>query len=473
MRYSLASLCLALILCTVANAQVQVMDASGKPLSGVSLQDLAGSGKLVTIKLIEKFDFARDRNLTVKSVNESEGTLTLERAGGGIIAYKLADIRDLRVQDSRLTEKIYTRREGGSLTADQVNIVNRAERRAKELFDAARDDQTMRMEVASLLAVRGDHEAIAYLESLSRTDDLGVAISASLNLYYAGQEPDKDLIFRGLASGQRAVRTQAAKLAGRTHDPQFRKKVRELLDDATVDDFPTIAHGASLLQDPKAVPILAKALKSLHQIQINGALNSLSRMGGKEVESAMLKLVENSEDHVRIRALLVLYRVGDPDTTKKEAADIFKNEYMDSAVYGVWAALALAPSGDWDAQERLRTFYHEPHDNNLENLGQRAAFAAALFEGGYAQAKSMLRDLLNTQEDTIYAKGQTQNEYFKQGTVAATKLVVCYFIAKNGSRTLLSLLDAPMQDSNPYIAYGACAAAIAISDAEFRSRLFE
>lgn len=468
MRYSVASLCLALILCVAANAQVPVLDGSGE-----SLQDLVGSGKLVTVVLTEKFQFARDRNLKVISVNESEGTLTLERAGGGIIPYKLSDIRELRVQAGTLTTKNYKRREGGSLTSGQEDIVNRAETRARKLFESARDDQAMRMEVASLLGARGDRDALAYLESLSRTDDIGVSISASNSLYYAGQKPDKDLIFRGLASGQRAVRTQAAKLAGRTRDPQFRKKVRELLDDASVDDFAKIAAASSLLQDPEAVPILTKALESLHQSKINGALNSLSRMGGKEVESAMLDLVERSEDPVRVRALLVLYRVGDPDTTKKEAADILRNEYMDSAVYGEWAALALAPSGDWGAQERLRAFYHAPHDNNFDNLGQRAAFAAALFEGGYGQAKSMLRDLLNTREDTIYAKGQTKNEYFKQGTVAATKDIVCMYIAKNGSRSLLSLLDAPMQDSNPFIAFSACKAAVAISDAEYRSRLFE
>ena len=285
--------------------------------------------------------------------------------------------------------------------------------------------------------------------------------------------PDTELINRGLGSGQRAIRGLAAVVAGNTRDPQFRNRVRALLKTATNEEFRNIAVAAGALKDTKAIPMLIEALRSLHVPKVNAAVEALLALGGKEVESAMLELLKSSDDNLRLRALGILYTVGDAETSRKQATEILQDDFLGSIVHGVEAAMILAPSGDWDAQERLRQFYNEQHDKDVYSLARRAAAASALFEGGYTPAKSMLRELMNTRPDMIYSKGRTQDEAFKENTVMAVRMTVCMYIAENGSRNLLSLLEAPMQDSNPGVAYSACKAAIAISDAEYRFRYFE
>lgn len=468
MRYSLYTLGLAMIFCLVANAQVSVVGGSGK-----TLRDLSGSGTFVTVVLTDKFGFARDMNLLVKSVNLSEGTITIERSSGEITAYRLADIREVRVQGGKVAVKEPKFRAGGSLTADQKKTVQRAGIKVRELFDAARDNQAMRIELAGILVALGDDEALEYLQSLERTDDLAIALDASMGLYLGGKEPDKDLIHRGLASGQRAIRSGAALVAGNTRDPQFTTRVRALLKTATNEEFGEIAVAAGLLEDTEAIPLLVDALKSLHTPKAEAAVQALKMLGGKEVEAAMLAVLEGSDDNHRLRALDVLYSLGDSETTREQAIDILKSDYIDSVVHGLDAAMILAPSGDWDAQERLRQFYNEPHDKDVESLVARARAAATLFEGGYGQAKNMLRELMNTPPDSIYAPGRTSDEAFKEGTVTVVQVAVCGLIARNGSRNLISLLDAPMQDPNPAVAYSASMSAIAIDDADFRFRLFE
>ena len=468
MRFSLYTLSLALMVCVAANAQVPVVDGSGE-----SLQDLSGSDTFVTVELKDTYGSARDFNLKIKSVNGSEGTITVQKISGEITAYRLDDIDEIHVQKGQVAVKEYTRPPGGNLTTEEATIVSRAVSRVRELFELARDNQGLRMEMASILLTQEDPEALEYLESLARTDDLAVAIVASLELYLGGKTPDTDLIDRGLASGQRAIRGLSALLAGNTRDPQFRSRVRALLKTATNEEFENIAMAAGMLKDTQAIPMLVEALRSLHSPKVVAALDALTKLGGKEVEAAMLKLLKSSDDNLRLSALEILYEIGDAETTRKQATRILQDEFMGSIVHGVEAAMILAPSGDFDAQERLRQFYNEPHDKDIYSLAQRAAAASALFEGGYTPAKSMLRELLNTRSDMIYEKGRTKDEAFKETTVMVVQIAVCVSIAENGSRKLLSLLEAPMQDSNPAVAYSACRAAIAISDAEYRFRLFE
>lgn len=462
--------CVGLLLCAWVSAQVTIINGGD-----ATLEDLVSRKAIVTV-IISTTDpddpdgqlFARDPNLTITGVHRD--SITFKTDDGQDSAYPLSWIKEIRVQDGRVST-LNQRVSANSLNQEDRATIGRAAERAMEIFKQTRDNQGIRMLAALVLSV-STHEnkvsALGYLQELANGNHVPTAMAATTYLYLAGIPPDQDVLREGFRSGDRKARATAARLVGLTNDQSFVHEVRTMLHDSLIEIFPAAAKATGRMNDRSGLPELYEAIHALREAKAEAAVFALSRIGGDEVLQEMKDLLKSSEGTEWFRVLRVLFALGDP-----EATTVMKEVCLDQPAYQRTAGLLITASGDWDGRIYLREYLKKPSDPNLENLIYRAMVGATLFQAGDIQAKSVLQRLLNTKPGEIYARGRTSDEAYKQATATTVKVQALRLIGDTGSRDLISLLVGSIQSADPAVAIEACQATLAIGNSEFGDRLRE
>lgn len=440
-----------------SQAQVEIIGGDG-----ITLSDLKNSDVLVTVVL--KGSMARDANL--KIVDMGKDYVAVMPPNGARTAYRFADIHQIRIQEKRIRSYSAKITSSGGLSLEDQTVAERATKRAFEIFKKTKNNQSMRMEAASIMLTGGMMDAKIYLQQLVGGNDIPTAVEASMYLYIAGETPDTETVLQGIVGGNRKARALSAKLAGLSGNAIFTQHIAKLLRDPSADVFPGAAFATARIGDRSGIPILLNTIKALQEAKAEAAVEALSYLGGEDVRQEMLKRLKTTRGMEWFRAVKVLFALGDA-----EGKRILQEDCLGSPVFGPEASLLLGASGDWDASVRLRAFLENNIDPNAESLAYRARVAATLYKGGYAQAQLVLRQLLRTTPDQIFARGKENDTRYKKQTAVSTQVIVCELIGRSGERRLLSLVQSAIESSNSRVALAACSAALAIADPEYNGRL--
>lgn len=444
-------------LCAAGWAQVPIIDGDGITLEGLKDKD-------VYVTVVLKDSLARQSNLQIIGVDKD--FISVIPLDGRRTAYPTSMIKEIRVQKSKVDSLILKIAPGGNLTSEDEDIAGAAVVRALELYKASPDNQALRMKAAAVMAIGGNENALNYLKGMGAVNDVATAIEASTYLFIVGEEINTSILRQGLISGKRRTRATALRLAGLIGHDASLPDIERALQDPMEEIFPSAAIATGLLGHRSAIPTLVKTLGSLSKLKGDAAATALGMIGGADVIRQMQELANTKRGSEKVWALLVLYKLGEED-----AGDRLRDEVMRDPAFADKVAILLASNGDWDATQYLRERLDRPVDPSLENLAMQARMAAALFESGYAPARSTLQRLLTISESSVYAPGKSNDDAYKERVVKETQTLVCNLIASIRTRNLMSLTRPAIGSPIPEVALAACEAAVAIANPEFGRRL--
>jgi HEAT repeat protein len=417
--------------------------------AGVTLRDLVGTPKLVTVVLKESG--AMDHNLRVADIGPN--SFAVLSPNNERTAYLFSSVAEIRLQDGKVETKKFTVDETRSLKVEEQKVVERAFDRAREIFEASNADQGIKMRAAVLLALSGKKEARDHLWRLATSNELETRLDAALCLYLVGEkEVAPTLVAQGLQSGNRKTRAKAARLAGLVGDKASIPLLAGMVQDRAGDLAGPAARALARLEYREMLPVLTRMILERDEEKGRAAVFALSRLGGPDVIQRVKKELEGTPEmsQVRYRLVVVLYKLGDP-----LGKQLLAGEMMEVKTLAEGAALFLAREGDFRAMQYLSERLKRRYDQTEEApLVLRANAAAALIEGGDPTAISHLQELLRSDKPAV-------------------KKAVCMVIAETGKRKLIPITQSAIENANPDVALHACSAAIGIARPEFRERLLE
>jgi HEAT repeat protein len=430
------------ILCVACLATAQNVKIVGN--GNVSLEDLAGSPTMVTVVL--KGSGAKDANLRILTVEKDYFTYLTENDLR--LSYKYEDVAEIRLQGGLVPRPEIQRPRMGRLRAEDQKVVDRAWMRTKEIFATTNDNQELRILAAVLLSLGGDEEATAYLTQLAESNDLKTCLDATEALYLTGKEIPPRLLRTGLEHGNRAIRAHTAKLAGLAQFHDATPVLTTMLQDRAAEISSPAAVALARLDNRDIIPKLIEMLGSLIQERAQAAMYSLVHLGGDDIISQLKLRMKTFESQESYRIASVLFQLEDPDGRK-----YLERIFNELPTLAPQAALLLAPDNYWDAIQFLRDRLARREDANEPNLLYRARNAAALLKSGEPAALAVFQELL------------------RQDTLPQVRKLVYELIAELDDRRLFSILQSSIENIDAETAMGACTAAIALSDPEFRDRL--
>lgn len=441
---SLTAILFTLAVAASTHAQVNV---TGAP--GTSLKQLAGSATLVTVILKESG--ARDANLKVLDINGN--AINFLNAANEVIPYLVSDIDAVEVQGGVVEKTELKLDQSRALRPEEQLIFDRALSRARELYQESASNQEVKIEAATLLALNGDQDAIDYLVELALSNNINAQLSAGLGLYLSGATipEDKlklsDLLKRGLESGNRQAKSQAAQLAGLTGDTSVTSGLLTLLQDRNPAQSSPAAIALARLGVREAIPQLLGLLEARSEDKGDAAGTALSMLGGDDVVQQMKIQYPKAQGFGKFRIATVLYALKD-ETGKKEINHFFREVYM----LAVDAAKLLAADGDFDAMSDLQGRLNERMDESDEGLIEYTDIAVALLKGGDTTAQAVLQQVLR-----------------KESVPARVR--VCEGLVEAGNRRLMPLIQASLESRELKLSVEACITALALGNPEFRARL--
>jgi HEAT repeat protein len=441
---SLTAIVLTLVVAAAAPAQVTVTGASG-----ASIKQLAGSATLVTVILKESG--ARDANLKVLDINGS--AINFLNASNEVIPYLVSDIDSVEVQGGVVEKTELKLDQSRALRPEEQLIFDRALSRARELYQESASNQEIKIEAATLLALNGDQDAIDYLVELALSNNINAQLSAALGLYLSGAKvpEDKlvlsDLIRRGLDSGNRQAKSQAAQLAGLVGDTSVTSGLLTLLQDRNPAQSSPAAIALARLGVRESIPQLLGMLEGRSEEKGDAAAKALVMLGGDDIIQQMNIQYPKAQGFGKFRIASVLYSLGS-ESGKKEINHFFREVYM----LALDAAKLLAADGDFDAMSDLQVRLNERMDESEEGLIEYTEIATALLKGGDTTAQAILQQVLR-----------------KESVPARVK--VCEGLVEAGNRRLMPLIQASLESRELKLSVEACATALALGNPEFRTRL--
>ncbi len=432
MNFTLRFCLVAGLVCAAASAQAAAANASS----------LAGSDKLVTVVL--KNSGVEDPNLRI--IKAFPDHFRAEDASGKPVVYMNDAVKEIRVQSGRVETAAFELPKEVGLSSEDQGVLDAALDRAGKIFGAKGDDQQLNLMVAGFLAAYGNADAKAYLEGLTKANDIETQLNGAFMLYFAGETIPQDLILSGLKSGNRNVRGQAAILAGLTglKDPAL----HVMLSDRIVELSAPAARALARLGDQSIITELLAMLDSPTMERHDAAIFALTTLGGNEVIAQMKALLAqvDASTPLKERAAQVLFKLDDP-----AGKEFFQTALRASSSQALDAALLLAPSGDWSAVEYLFGRLQRREDPTPCNQLIRAQVAIALVKGGDPSAIATLQELLNEPDDTVYAG-------------------VSSLLMDTADRRYLSILKPHIDNVNPGTAGFACVTAGVLSRSELGER---
>lgn len=434
----LALLVIAAALVSFSAAAQQVHGPAGT----ISLSSIAGSDTLVTVVLKAG---AEDPNLTVTGV--SGETITFATNKGGVAVYRRGDIDHIKVQGSVVAPREPLSRGSVALRPEDQEIVDRAARRAVELFESSRDNQELRIKAAAYMAFQDNEESAKYLTSLAESNNMRTRIEAARGLYLAGKPVPPNLIPEGLDSNNRNIRADTAVIAGLFEHQESTPILMEMFNDRSAQYAAPAAVALARLGNRQIIPGLFDMLGSISEEKNRAGVEGLVILGGEDViEAAKLRLDE-TEGLERYRLVQVLFRLG-AEEGRKELIRTFEQELTITPE----AALLLARDGYWEAIQYLQERLKRREDDTPGNLAYRARNADSIIASGDNSAVYVYQDLLRRENTDI-------------------RLLVLRLIAQSGDRSMLKLIQTSIANVDPEISMAACNATLAIANHTFRERL--
>lgn len=467
MKRTLIAMALVLIW-TPVWAQVPVDGAAG-----ATLPQLKDTPTLVTVVLKAG---ARDANLRVADLHGDSVVVLTEQ--GERYTYLFSAIERIIVQNGVVEVRQAETPSERFLTQEEEMIMSAAWQQAKVLFDGANDNQPIKMSAASVLLTARDNrwspqalearqQALEYLQSFLKTDDLQIAIDAATALYLGGEtDIDRAVIERAVASGNRYLRVAGARLAGLLDYKAVQGPLRDY-SNHRLDDVNAAANVAlARMGAPKDVDALVADIKGLSEERAAAAVTALSIIGGDKVKQACWDELQKMEGMTGrwLPFVRVLYNLED-----SRAIELLKTQGMEHRVYQKEAGILLTQRNDWEATQWLMRRLDERADPNLENLTYRARAVVALFQGGQPTAITEMQRLLRTQPSEVIAPGM--EERARQQVVDALNIALLRLMAETGNSRLLLVVQPVLQRTNRVITAEAVQAAFAMADTAYRDRL--
>lgn len=438
---------LAAVLCVLAAApvfaQVRITGAAG-----ATLEALSGSPTLVTVVLKESG--ASDANLKVRNYNNK--AINFLTANNDIVPYLIADIDRIEVQGGKVEKAELKLEQSRALRPEEQIIYDRALARAREIYQEASANQDVKIQAAMLLALNGEQDAINYLVELANSNNINAQLSAGLALYLSNADVgDKvklaELVDKGMDSGNRQARSQAALLAGLTQDTAATAQLLTLLQDRAAAQSAPAAKALARLGVREAVPQLLGMLESRSEEKGEAAQWSLIQLGGPEVVEQMKIQLNNAQGFGKLRIAKVLFALED-EAGKKEMNRVFREVFTQA----IEAAKVLAAKGDFDAMSYLQERLNEPMEESEEGMIAYVGMATALLKGGDTTAQATLQQVLRSK--SVPAR------------VAVTRSLV-----EVGNRRMMPLIQSSLESRELELAIEACLATVALGNPDFRQRL--
>lgn len=411
-----------------------------------TLEDLVDEPVLVTVVLAQG---ARHPNVQVVDIGPNYVAVVDE--DGKRSPYLFNSIQEIRVQDDPVEARRFVLDEARALTEEERVIVNRAVSRAREVFEAAAGNQPLRMQAAGVLASRTDVAARRYLIQLVQSNDRDIALSAAQWLYVAGEEPEsiRDAVNRGLDSGNRQIRAEAAKVAGLYGYTEYEERLLQMAQDRLAEIAAPAAKALAHMGSADAIPILLDMIGASSGEKGEAAVYALSLLGDEEVREILRGRLERTSGGTQFRIARVLHKLGDPAGT-----NVLRQEIQETPTIAQKAAIVLARTGDFEGRRHLNDRLRQRYDPYPQAVIRRARMVTALIEGQDRGALSALQRLL-------------------QSDHAAVNRAILSLAAETGVRSVMPLVAPKINSGDDQVALAASMTAVAIGDPRVRQRLME
>lgn len=428
------------VVASAATAQVPVTGANA------TLQDIVGTSTLITVVLRDRGSM--DRNCQLVDIGPNYISVINEQ--GQRFPYLFRDIAEIRVQGGRVEQDRYDPDASRTLTEEEAAAANRALSRAREIFDRATENQSVRMDAAALLVLHENPEARTYLEGLASSNDLETSLEALIRLYVAGESlAGRERIQTALESGNRTVKRLGITLAGLTGDTAFIPQIRPSAEDRMAEISAPAVRALARLGDRQVIPTLYEMIGSLNTERGEAAVDALVMLGGDDIVQRLESRFENAVRIERQRILEVLYRLGAEDGERRMI------EQMQTVpTLARRTGIVLASEGNFYARSFLSDRLNQRFDRDQRTLMCRAEMAAAVLRGGDRKSIAVLQDLLRMDDPTVREQ-------------------VLRYIAEMGRRVTLPVIEPSMQSNDLRIAVRACEAVFGATNNEFRQRLVD
>ncbi len=427
-------------------------------VEGATLKDIAGTPTLVTI--VVKGRDALDPNLQITEL-ASDHVSVINPETGDRHAYLYSDIKEIRVQGDKIEAKPFKVDVERGLTPTQQQLVSRGLRQAAEVFEQERN-QPVKMNAAMIIASQGDKNALKYLQDLSRQTDVETALGAYYRLYIAGeQEVSSELIERALSSGDRQLRATAARVAGLYREPTAEPYLLRMVRDRAADLSAPSAIALARMGSREAIPTLLDMLTGLNEDKAKAAAAALTILGGEDVIRALHQMIDDQSGLSRYRIIEILFLLGDP-----KGKELMKQEVLAIPTLRLEAAIHLAPQGNLDAMEILRTRLSERYDIQMEVIRLRARAAGALIAGGDRARIADLQEMLRL--DFPDLREPAAGNYIKGIATVVSNVVV-----ETNVRGIMDIMQPILLSQYPEARLSAASAIVALGDPGYRERMLE
>lgn len=427
-------------------------------VEGATLKDIAGTPTLVTV--VVKGRDALDPNLQITEL-ASDHVSVINPETGDRHAYLYSDIKEIRVQGDKIEAKPFKVDVERGLTPTQQQLVSRGLRQAAEVFEQERN-QPVKMNAAMIIASQGDKNALKYLQDLSRQTDVETALGAYYRLYIAGeQEVSSELIERALSSGDRQLRATAARVAGLYREPTAEPYLLRMVRDRAADLSAPSAIALARMGSREAIPTLLDMLTGLNEDKAKAAAAALTILGGEDVIRALHQMIDDQSGLSRYRIIEILFLLGDP-----KGKELMKQEVLAIPTLRLEAAIHLAPQGNLDAMEILRTRLSERYDIQMEVIRLRARAAGALIAGGDRARIADLQEMLRL--DFPDLREPAAGNYIKGIATVVSNVVV-----ETNVRGIMDIMQPILLSQYPEARLSAASAIVALGDPGYRERMLE
>lgn len=458
MRYVLGLLMTGLVTVLPASGQVSVSGGNG-----ATLQQIAGTDTRVTLVL--KGAQAEVANVRITELRDGHFETLNEQGVEAYYPYTM--VSSVKVQGGIV--EVTTRDVLGdrALTEDEARALREAIDKIRELFRTAQSNQAIRMEAATLLMVAGEEDekagAQGYLQQLLDSNDIETRLSAALALYVAGDpKPAEEVALEGLNNRDRSIRASAAVLAGLTKLTGAELQLNRMVRDRAPDVSAPAAWALGKIRDKDSLPTILNMVTDRNPTRAEAAVAALIEIGGEEIIEGLHSELNRREGLARFRLARVLHALEDEVGT-----NIIRNEYLESQAVPIRhsAALILAKQGDVKALQVLRQDLRTRYDPQPDVLLRRAQSVAALIEAGDRTYMGAFQELLgqSNQFESRNAAVQLRNQIGEAAVLAV--------IARSGDRSLLTTVSPSVSNHQPLVSISACAAAISITNDEYRERI--
>ena len=162
------------------------------------------------------------------------------------------------------------------LRPEHQRVVERAWMRVREIFNDSADNQSIKIQAATLLALDENVEAHNYLRQLAESNDIETQLRASVALYLAGDVVSDTLLNHALDGGNRNARVMAARISGLTENNAAVPLLRVMFNDRAVQLSAPAARALARLGVTEIEPQLINMLFELHQEKGKAAIFGLS-----------------------------------------------------------------------------------------------------------------------------------------------------------------------------------------------------